>query len=136
MRGAVCVLVAKERAASLIEVLNDWYSLEAGAGGAVGAAWYRGVANAGVAVFADVIRLAGKVGFGSFAGVVTVAWVTRVSADGVVVDGNAVSDPPPIPRSRGVRAPPIDPRGVGFPSFTPGEGGVLSATQEVGFPSK
>ena len=56
-------------------------------------------------------------------------WVTRV------VDGNAVSDPPPIPRSRGVRAPPVDPRGVGFPSFTPGEGGVLSAIQEVGFPS-
>ena len=118
------MFVAKEMAASLRELLNVWYRLEAGAVVVVGAAWCRGVANAGVAVIADVVRLAGEVVFGSFAGAVTVDWVTRV------VEGNAVLDPPPIPRSKGVRAPPVDPRGVGFPSFTPGEDGVLSVTQE------
>ena len=59
------MFVAKEMAASLIEVLKDWYRLEAGAGGEVGAD------VAVIAVIADVVRLAGEVVFGSFAGAVT-----------------------------------------------------------------
>ena len=117
------MFVAKEMAASFIEVLKDWYRLEAGAGGEVGAD------DAVIAVIAVVVRLAGEEVFGSFAVVVTVDLVTRVA------DGNAVSEPPLTLHSGGVRAPPVDPRGVGFPSLTPGEGRVLSAPQEVGFPS-
>ena len=103
------MLEANEITASLILVLNDWYSLGAGAcgdarprlDGFAGADWGRDADAAGTdwrwdAVDAVGIRAVGNAGFGSTAVEVIIGMVARL------VDGDAGEEPPPILRSRGV----------------------------------